>query len=197
MEIQLVLGPNNSGKSLYAEKLAVESGSKRIYLATMIPQNEENRLRIEKHRLQRKYKGFQTIEAGWNIDQIFVDSDSVILLEDASNLLANGMFEHSATPQQVYNLILDLAKRCCRCITQRRQITIAEHFHEILWNPILRSHCLQASNISFIEQIFRQFIDFLEGIHFPKSLKHPISLFPFSPSRSAARHCTRAVPERS
>ncbi|WP_394282720.1 bifunctional adenosylcobinamide kinase/adenosylcobinamide-phosphate guanylyltransferase, partial [Frisingicoccus sp.] len=42
MEIQLVLGPNNSGKSLYAEKLAVESGSKRIYLATMIPQNEEN-----------------------------------------------------------------------------------------------------------------------------------------------------------
>lgn len=82
MEIQLVLGPNNSGKSLYAEKLAVESGSKRIYLATMIPQNEENRLRIEKHRLQRKYKGFQTIEAGWNIDQIFVDSDSVILLEE-------------------------------------------------------------------------------------------------------------------
>ena len=116
MEIQLVLGPNNSGKSLYAEKLAVESGSKRIYLATMIPQNEENRLRIEKHRLQRKYKGFQTIEAGWNIDQIFVDSDSVILLEDASNLLANGMFEHSATPQQVYNVILDLAKRCRKLI---------------------------------------------------------------------------------
>ena len=116
MEIQLVLGPNNSGKSLYAEKLAVESGSKRIYLATMIPQNEENHLRIEKHRLQRKYKGFQTIEAGWNIDQIFVDSDSVILLEDASNLLANGMFEHSATPQQVYNVILDLAKRCRKLI---------------------------------------------------------------------------------
>ena len=116
MEIQLVLGPNNSGKSLYAEKLAVESGSKRIYLATMIPQNEENRLRIEKHRLQRKYKGFQTIEAGWNIDQLSVDPDSVILLEDASNLLANGMFEHSATPQQVYNLILDLAKRCRKLI---------------------------------------------------------------------------------
>ena len=116
MEIQLVLGPNNSGKSLYAEKLAVESGSKRIYLATMIPQNEENHLRIEKHRLQRKDKGFQTIEAGWNIDQLSVDPDSVMLLEDASNLLANGMFEHSATPQQVYNLILDLAKRCRKLI---------------------------------------------------------------------------------
>lgn len=116
MEIQLVLGPNNSGKSLYAEKLAVESGSKRIYLATMIPQNEENHHRIEKHRLQRRNKGFQTIEAGWNIDQLSVDSDSVILLEDASNLLANGMFEHSATPQQVYNAILALAGRCKKLI---------------------------------------------------------------------------------
>ena len=61
MEIQLILGPNNSGKSKYAEEVAVAGGDKLIYLATMIPQNENNWKKIEKHRIQRQDKGFQTI----------------------------------------------------------------------------------------------------------------------------------------
>ena len=94
MEIQLILGANSSGKSKYAEDLAVAAGSDRIYLATMVPQNEENDRRIEKHRIQRQDKGFQTIEVPWNIGEIPVDRESVVLLEDASNLFANGIFAH-------------------------------------------------------------------------------------------------------
>ena len=35
MEIQLIYGPNNSGKSKYAEDVAVASGKKLIYLKGM------------------------------------------------------------------------------------------------------------------------------------------------------------------
>lgn len=112
MEIQLIYGPNNSGKSKYAEEVAVSAGNKLIYLATMVPQNEENLQRIEKHRIQRRDKGFQTIEAGWNIDKIQTDPETVILLEDASNLVANGIFMHGADAPAALEAILHLAKRC-------------------------------------------------------------------------------------
>ena len=64
MEIQLIYGPNSSGKSVYAEDLAVKTGAPLVYLATMVSQNQENEKRIEKHRIQRAGKGFRTIEAG-------------------------------------------------------------------------------------------------------------------------------------
>lgn len=112
MEIQLIYGPNSSGKSKYAEAVAVAAGGKLIYLATMVPQNEENLQRIEKHRIQRRDKGFQTVEAGWDIDKIEADSETVILLEDASNLVANGIFMHGADAQEALEAILNLANRC-------------------------------------------------------------------------------------
>lgn len=112
MEIQLVLGANSSGKSKYAEELAVAAGPGRVYLATMVPQNEENHQRIEKHRIQRKDKDFRTMEEPWYIDEISVDVDAVVLLEDASNLLANGMFTHKADADAALKKILTLANRC-------------------------------------------------------------------------------------
>ena len=116
MEIQLILGPNNSGKSEYAENVAVAGGSKLVYLATMVSQNEENQKRIEKHRLQRQGKGFETIEAGWDIDTIPVDKDTLVLLEDASNLVANGIFMHGADAKQAYEQILKLAGKCKKLV---------------------------------------------------------------------------------
>ena len=68
MDIRLILGPNNSGKSLLAEKMVVETENlHRIYLATMVPQTDHNKERIQKHIAQREGKGFQTIEESWNI----------------------------------------------------------------------------------------------------------------------------------
>ena len=83
MDIQLILGPNNSGKSLLAEKMVVETKNlHRIYLATMVPQTQENNQRIQKHILQREGKGFTTIEEPWNIHSLDIPKDSVILLEE-------------------------------------------------------------------------------------------------------------------
>lgn len=117
MEIQLILGPNNSGKSLYAENLAVENtDSPLIYLATMVPQTDENYERIEKHKKQRSGKGFSTIEEPWNIQNLPIPADSVVLLEDASNLLANGIFQYQADAGQCFQRILTLAEHCKKLI---------------------------------------------------------------------------------
>lgn len=117
MDIQLILGPNNSGKSLYAENLAVQNAnSPLIYLATMVPQTEDNHKRIEKHIRQRHGKGFATIEEPWDIHEIDIPSDSVVLLEDASNLLANGIFMHGSDAKVSFERIISLADRCQKLI---------------------------------------------------------------------------------
>lgn len=117
MDIQLILGPNSSGKSLFAENLCVqEKEASLYYLATMISQNEENEQRIQKHRIQRAGKGFQTIEEPWDIHHLSFPADSVVLLEDASNLLANGIFIHHKDAQDAFERILSLARECQKLI---------------------------------------------------------------------------------
>ena len=117
MDIQLILGPNNSGKSLLAEKLVVETKNMhRIYLASMIPQTHENNQRIKKHILQREGKGFTTMEEPWNIHTLDIPKDSVVLLEDASNLLANGIFIHHSNVEECYQRIVTLANTCQKLI---------------------------------------------------------------------------------
>lgn len=117
MDIQLILGPNNSGKSLYAEDLAVQSADAPLYyLATMIPQTEDNKKRIAKHIEQRAGKGFQTIEEPWNIHTLNIPTNSVVLLEDASNLLANGIFVHHSDAWECYERIISLANQCRQLI---------------------------------------------------------------------------------
>ena len=79
----------------------------------MVPQNQENRQRIEKHRLQRRGKGFLTIEEPLCMSCVPVPRDSVILLEDVSNLVANRIFgNHPGTFRPVLEDILTLAGRC-------------------------------------------------------------------------------------
>ena len=68
----LVTGGSGSGKSAYAEELAVSlttAGGQRYYLATMQPFGEEGRRRIERHKKLREGKGFLTIEQPTAIHQ--------------------------------------------------------------------------------------------------------------------------------
>lgn len=116
MEIQLVFGPNGSGKSLYAETLAAQTAAPLVYIATMIPQTEDNFSRIEKHRRQREGKGFLTVEEPWDIDLLSLSKESVVLLEDASNLLANGIFQHRQNASVCFQKIQTLAKNCQKLI---------------------------------------------------------------------------------
>lgn len=116
MEIQLIMGANGSGKSLFAEQLAVESGEKRVYIATMVPYTEDNHKRIAKHLEQRKGKNFATQEVPVDLDTAAVDSDSIVLLEDASNLLANEIFTRNNGADKVLDDIKTIAQKCKKLI---------------------------------------------------------------------------------
>ncbi len=115
-EIILISGPNDSGKSRFAESLVQKIKGPRAYIATMISQTEENARRIEKHRQQRKNLGFKTLEIPCEVEAAAVPADAVVLLEDVSNLLANTIFGQGGGEQQAYRRICELADRCYRLI---------------------------------------------------------------------------------
>lgn len=108
----LISGSNNSGKSVYAEQLIVQTKGDRYYIATMRPVTEDNHRRIEKHREQRRGLGFETLECPYQVGNAPVSADSAVLLEDVSNLLANAIFEKGIEPDSVFHDICDLADRC-------------------------------------------------------------------------------------
>jgi adenosylcobinamide kinase/adenosylcobinamide-phosphate guanylyltransferase len=90
----LIIGGSGSGKSEYAENLAVSLGGDRnVYIATMKPWDEECRNRILRHRKMREKKQFETVECYRSLKNlVFKSRPSVILLECMSNLLSNELF---------------------------------------------------------------------------------------------------------
>jgi adenosylcobinamide kinase/adenosylcobinamide-phosphate guanylyltransferase len=113
----LVTGEADSGKSAFAEGLAVEFPEPRYYIATMKPFDEEGLARIAKHREMRKGKGFVTIEQYADIDAVDLADDAVVLLECLCNLVSNEMFDaggniDEAASGRVLGDVLSLAERC-------------------------------------------------------------------------------------
>lgn len=88
----LVSGGSASGKSKFAEDLAVQGSTPKIYLATMKIWDSESVERVERHRLMRTGKGFSTLEYPENLVAARVPGGSTVLLEDLSNLCANEWF---------------------------------------------------------------------------------------------------------
>lgn len=102
----LITGGSGSGKSKYAEDIAVSLGGRQCYLATMFPFDEECRKKIERHRIMRIEKGFDTVECYQGIKKLELDYDTV-LLECMSNLLANEMYGEEKIDGSVPEYILE------------------------------------------------------------------------------------------
>lgn len=92
----LVIGGSGSGKSEYGENLIVSLGQrKRIYIATMKPWDEECEKRIERHRLMRAKKHFETMECYEGLRKLCLnlkERPAAVLLECMSNLVSNEQF---------------------------------------------------------------------------------------------------------
>ena len=73
-----ISGGAKNGKSSYAQDLAVQMAKEKkcplYYVATMIPHDDEDRARIERHRRDRNGMGFRTIECGRDIDRELCDA---------------------------------------------------------------------------------------------------------------------------
>ncbi len=124
----LILGENGSGKSAYAEKLVEHLGGPKYYIATMIPYGTEGAKRVKKHLAQRKDCGFVTLELPYVAKDAEVSPDSTVLLEDVSNLLANGMFERGYIWQDVKTDIIALRARCRILVAVTIQGLLAEKY---------------------------------------------------------------------
>ncbi len=133
--IALVTGAASSGKSAWAENLAVhlaaQNACQLVYLATMQPFGEDGARRIARHRKLRAGKGFATIEAPQNLAQVNVyahapaseeatsASKPVVLLEDLGNLVANELFNIDGSLNDAAlvseNVRLGLEALACQC----------------------------------------------------------------------------------
>lgn len=125
----LVFGGSASGKSLFAEDIVMKISGSRVYLATMRPWDEECVKRIEKHRKQRKNKGFDTIECYGSLVDITTDENATILLECMGNLVANVQFSDHPPADiagQICREIDGLAEKCENLIVVSNDIFLEE-----------------------------------------------------------------------
>lgn len=97
--ITVVIGGSGSGKSDYAEALLDDFSGQKYYVATMQIYDDEMRRKVERHRMRRSNKGFETIEQHKDIVEVIpviTEADrsgmKAVLIECISNLVANEMF---------------------------------------------------------------------------------------------------------
>lgn len=95
-----ISGGCKNGKSLHAQKLvkamAEEGDLPLYYIATMIPRDNEDLVRIERHIEAREGWGFKTLEQGVDLcaclTQPGVDAGGAFLMDSVTALLSNEMF---------------------------------------------------------------------------------------------------------
>lgn len=127
--IALVIGGSGSGKSAYAEQMAVKAAGNGslYYVATMQVYDEEGKKKVERHQKMRAGKGFLTIEQPRKLKEAAkkvatekvsagkvsagkvaaerVPAGKIVLLECMSNLVANEMFS-----EENLSAVMDEAK---------------------------------------------------------------------------------------
>lgn len=107
----LVTGGSGSGKSEFAENIAVSCGSdKLIYIATMFPYDEETFKKVKRHKIMRKDKNFSTIECFTNLKKISLPKGTTVLLDCMSNLVANEMYQEGGAKELTFECVLDGVK---------------------------------------------------------------------------------------
>ena len=92
-EIALVSGPARSGKSLWAERLAIESGLEIVYIATgpCLPDDLGWQQRLDRHR-RRRPGGWRSAEVGAGLPQALrhhSSADALLLVDSLGTWLAH------------------------------------------------------------------------------------------------------------
>ncbi|NLD10746.1 MAG: adenosylcobinamide kinase/adenosylcobinamide-phosphate guanylyltransferase [Clostridiales bacterium] len=96
-----ISGGCKNGKSLHAQRLAQATAREKnlplYYIATMIPKDAEDDIRIERHIEARRGWGFRTLEQPVDLcgclDDAEVDAGGVFLMDSVTALLSNEMFK--------------------------------------------------------------------------------------------------------
>ena len=131
--LELVTGGSGSGKSAYAESRICEWNRQDLkplfYIATMYPYGEETEKKIERHRMLRKGKGFETLEWYTGL-KLHLEEGSLqgsdVLLECMSNLVANEMYMESGAgchaDQAILEGIQELNRQCANVVIVTNEV---------------------------------------------------------------------------
>lgn len=123
--LTLITGGSGSGKSEFAENLAVAMGKKPLYyIATMIPFDEESKKKIARHQSMREKKDFTTIECFTNLLDVSVQDKSIVLLECMSNLLANELYREDNSKESCVGNIIEGIKHL---LSQSEQVIVVSN----------------------------------------------------------------------
>ncbi|BCN32961.1 bifunctional adenosylcobinamide kinase/adenosylcobinamide-phosphate guanylyltransferase [Anaeromicropila herbilytica] len=107
----LITGGSGSGKSEYAEMVATSYQTEnRIYIATMFPFDEECNQKILRHKKMREAKNFHTIECYTGLRNLILPSNSTVLLDCLSNLVANERYQENGSKNQLVEEIIQGVK---------------------------------------------------------------------------------------
>ena len=101
-KLTLVLGGSSSGKSKFAEQLALHRGAKVAYIATAEILDVEMAHRVEKHQLRRKSDRWINYEAPYNATDIInkaAESADVILFDCLTVYLSNFLYNDASVPE--------------------------------------------------------------------------------------------------
>lgn len=115
----LISGGCKNGKSTLAQSCAcaLAGDGPLYYLATMIPHDEEDLVRIRRHVTAREGQGFVTIEQGRDILRALeqADPEGTFLMDSVTALAANEMFHDGIAERDV---CVRVAKELA-CLAQR------------------------------------------------------------------------------
>ena len=124
--LTLVIGGSASGKSAFAERLAVQSGLPRFYVATMHVWDAESEKRVARHRAMRREKQFETVERPIGLDKLTLSARGTALLEDMGNLTANELYDADGAGRNAVEAILrgveSLNRQCAHLIVVSNEV---------------------------------------------------------------------------
>lgn len=103
-KLVLILGGARSGKSTFAERLARQSGKPVAFIATAVAEDEEMRLRIQRHRAARPAE-WLTIEEPVDIASAITNAAAhadVLLLDCMTLWLDNWLSQQGVTGQEEF-----------------------------------------------------------------------------------------------
>jgi adenosylcobinamide kinase/adenosylcobinamide-phosphate guanylyltransferase len=126
-KITLVIGGCKSGKSCHALRLAEESGSRRVFIATCVAFDEELTERVARHKAQRDGT-WKTVDVPIDLPEAISghDGENTVLLIDCLTLWINNLLmvseDQRAVDEAVTSLIAALSGTRCPVILVANEV---------------------------------------------------------------------------
>lgn len=102
----MVTGGQRSGKSLFAEKLALTLSDHPTYLATARVYDEEIRRRVEVHKQRRQHQ-WRNLEAPLTLDGISISPQETVLVDCLTMWATNWLLEKNENMKEAYSHLKD------------------------------------------------------------------------------------------